>query len=46
VKLYNRLAKLIPKVRTTSGTYEFLGTVDIREKVYVFKRKGAEVKDE
>lgn len=46
IKLYNRLAKIIPRVRTTSGTFEFLGTVDIREKVYVFKRKGVEVKND
>jgi len=46
IRVYDRLAKIIPSVRTTAGTYEYLGTVAIREKVYVFKRKGMEIKDD
>jgi len=46
IRVYNRLAKIIPTIRTTSGQFEFLGTVDTREKVYVFKRKGMEIKND
>jgi hypothetical protein len=46
IRIYDRLAKMIPKVRTTSGSYEFLGTVAIGDKVYVFKRGGAELEDD